>query len=361
MLVSDFDYDLPAELMAQRPMEVRDAARMMVLNRQEGSIEDRVFRDLPQALRPGDLLVLNNTRVFPARLLGRRKGVRAQHIGKNNPRAREFLKAEIELLLCRRDTEDIWQGLVRPGRKVRTGEVLVFGENELEAEVLDRGDYGQRRVRLRARSGTAQDALERLGHIPLPPYLSRSDDASDRDAYQTVYARETGAVAAPTAGLHFTQRTFHELHARGVETCEITLHVGPGTFRPVHAERVEDHVMESEWYRIAPEAAAAIERAQRDGRRVIATGTTCTRVLEHAAKLGEGTIAASQGETNLFIAPGFRFQAVKALLTNFHLPRSTLLMLVSAFAGHEFTLRAYRHAVEQRYRFYSYGDCMLIV
>lgn len=360
MLVSDFDYDLPAELIAQRPLEERDAARMMVLNRKDGSIEDHEFCELPPMLRAGDLLALNNTRVFPARLLGRRKGVRAQQIGKNNPRAREFLRAEIELLLCRHETGDLWHGLVRPGRKVRTGETLVFGDGELEAEVLGRGDYGLRLVRLKARSGMVEEKLERFGHIPLPPYLSRPDDASDRAAYQTVYARVTGAVAAPTAGLHFTDRTFRDLRERGIETCEITLHVGPGTFRPVHVERVEDHVMEAEWYQITPEAAATIERARQEGRRVIATGTTCTRVLEHAAKTNGGMVPASQGESSLFISPGFRFQVVDALLTNFHLPRSTLLMLVSAFAGREFTLRAYRHAVEQRYRFYSYGDCMLI-
>ncbi|HLI29681.1 MAG TPA: tRNA preQ1(34) S-adenosylmethionine ribosyltransferase-isomerase QueA, partial [Terriglobia bacterium] len=252
-------------------------------------------------------------------------------------------------------------GLVHPGRKVRTGEVLVFGQGELEAEVLGRGEYGVRRVRLTARAGNVEEQIEKLGHVPLPPYLHRADDPADRTTYQTVYAKVTGAVAAPTAGLHFSTRVLANLRERGIEMCEITLHVGPGTFRPVRAERVEDHRMDAEWYEISPSAAQSINRALDEGRRIVAVGTTCTRTLEHVARLHGGRSAAGSGETDLFITPGFSFRIINGLLTNFHLPRSTLLMLVSAFAGREFVLQAYEHAIEQRYRFYSYGDCMLIL
>lgn len=361
MLLEEFDYPLPSELIAQRPLAERDASRMLVLDRAAKIFEDRAFRDLPQILEPGDLLVFNNTKVFPARLLGRRRGTKAQKIGKRNPAAREFLTAEIELLLTCQESEHTWQGLVHPGRKVRTGEVLVFGEGELEAEVLGRGEYGVRRVRLRARDGTIEAAIDRLGHVPLPPYIRRSDEPADRETYQTVYAKVRGAVAAPTAGFHFTPRVLEELCARGVETCEITLHVGLGTFQPVHAERVEDHKMEAERFEISPSAASAINRALNDGRRVIAVGTTTVRTLEHAAREHGGRVVPGSGDTNLFVLPGFQFQATRALLTNFHLPKSTLLMLVCAFAGKELIFRAYRHAVAERYRFYSYGDCMLIV
>lgn len=361
MLLSEFDYDLPDDLIAQRPLARRDAARMMLVNRSAQSIEDRTFSELPRILQPGDTLVLNNTKVFPARLLGRRKGTQAQKIGKNNPGTREFLTRQVELLLTRAEGENVWQGLVRPGRRIRTGEVLVFGEGELEAKVLARGERGLRRVRLTAPEGKVEQKLDQLGHTPLPPYLDRPDDPSDRDAYQTVYAKVPGAVAAPTAGLHFTPKILAELRERGIEICEITLHVGPGTFQPVQREHIEDHRMEAEWYEVPAATAATLHRIIREGRRVIAAGTTCTRTLEHVAMLNSGDIVQESGETRLFITPGFQFQAVSALLTNFHLPRSTLLMLVSAFAGHEFILRAYRHAVTERYRFYSYGDCMLIV
>ena len=361
MLLSDFDYDLPAELIAQRPLAERDASRLIALNRANQTFEDHQFRDLSRILAPGDLVVFNNTRVFPARLLGRSKGITAQPIGRNNPRVREYLTGEVELLLTCREKENVWLGLVHPGRKVRTGETLVFGGGELEAEVLDRGEYGVRRVRLVAHEGSVEEQIEKLGHVPLPPYLHRADDPADRATYQTVYAKVTGAVAAPTAGLHFSDQALADLRARGVETCEITLHVGPGTFRPVHTERVEDHRMDSEWYEILPFAAESINRALDDLRRIVAVGTTCTRTLEHVGRLHNGRIAAGSGETDLFITPGFPFRVIGALLTNFHFPRSTLLMLVSAFAGRELILRAYQHAIEQRYRFYSYGDCMLIV
>jgi S-adenosylmethionine:tRNA ribosyltransferase-isomerase len=361
MLLEEFNYHLPSELIAQRPLSERDASRLLVADRAAQRFEDRVFRELPEILRAGDLLVFNNTKVFPARLLGRRRGVTAQPIGKLNPARREFLTAEVELFLTRQESEDTWQALVRPGRKVRTGEILVFGDNELEAEVLGRGDYGLRRVRLRAPGGALDDVIDRLGHVPLPPYIGRLDEATDRQAYQTVYAKARGAVAAPTAGLHFTESIFSRLRARGVETTEITLHVGLGTFQPVHAERIENHKMEPERFDISPSAAEAVNRALDDGRRVVAVGTTCVRTLEHVALLHGGRIAAGRGETSLFIYPGFKFQVTRALVTNFHLPRSTLLMLVSAFAGRDFIRDAYRRAIAERYRFYSYGDCMLIV
>ena len=361
MLLKEFDYKLPAELIAQRPLAERDASRMMVLDREAKRWEDRSFCKISQLLQPGDLLVFNNTKVFPARLLGRRRGITSQPVGKNNPAQRGFLTGETELFLTRQESEDIWQGLVHPGRKVRTGEVLVFGDDELEAEILGRGEYGVRRARLRARTGTIEEALDRLGHVPLPPYIQRRDEASDRAAYQTVYAKVRGAVAAPTAGLHFTQQVLSELAARGVETCEITLHVGLGTFQPVRVIQIEDHHMEAERYEISEAAASTINRALDAHRRVIAVGTTSVRTLESVASEHGGRIAPGCGETRMFIIPGFTFRVVSGLLTNFHLPQSTLLMLVSAFAEKEFMLHAYRHAVEARYRFYSYGDCMLIL
>lgn len=361
MLIQEFDYELPPELIAQRPLQERDASRMMVLDRAAQTFSDSAFRSLPEILAPGDVLVVNNTKVFPARLLGRRKGTKAQAIGKGNPAAREYLTAEVELLLTRNESGDVWQGLVHPGRKIRTGEVLIFGDGELEAEVLGRGEYGLRRVLLRVLQGSVASAIDRLGHVPLPPYVDRPDEPADRESYQTVYASVRGAVAAPTAGFHFTQRVFDALRERKIEVCEITLHVGPGTFRPVQTERVEDHKMESEWFEISEPAAAALNSAIAEGRRVIAVGTTSVRTLESVALQHGGKIVPTRGDTDLFIVPGFRFQVIQGLLTNFHLPKSTLLMLVSALAGRELISRAYLHAVECRYRFYSYGDCMLIL
>jgi S-adenosylmethionine:tRNA ribosyltransferase-isomerase len=361
MLLEEFDYTLPGELIAQRPLAARDASRMMVLDRATKQWDDRSFGEISQLLRPDDLMVFNNTKVFPARLLGRRRGITSQPVGKNNPAQRGFLTGETELFLTRQESEDIWQGLVHPGRKVRTGEVLVFGDDELEAEILGRGEYGVRRARLRARTGTIEEALDRLGHVPLPPYIQRRDEASDRATYQTVYAKVRGAVAAPTAGLHFTQQVLSELAARGVETCEITLHVGLGTFQPVRVNQIEDHHMEAERHEISEAAASTINRALDAHRRVIAVGTTSVRTLESVASEHGGRIAPGCGETRIFIIPGFPFRVVRGLLTNFHLPQSTLLMLVSAFAEKDFVLRAYRHAVDARYRFYSYGDCMLVL
>jgi S-adenosylmethionine:tRNA ribosyltransferase-isomerase len=361
MLVKEFDYPLPSELIAQRPLAERDASRLMLLNREAGTFEDRAFRELPEVLQPGDLLVFNNTKVFPARLLGRRRGITAQKIGKHNPRAREFLTGEVELLLTRQESADTWQGLVHPGRKVRTGEVLIFGGGELEAEVVGRGEHGVRRVRLRPREGSVEGTIDRLGHVPLPPYIRRPDEPGDHESYQTVYAKVRGAVAAPTAGLHFTPRILQALCDRGIETCEITLHIGLGTFQPVRTERVEDHNVEAESFEVSQSAASAVNRARAEGRRVIAVGTTSVRTLEHVAREHAGRIAPGRGDASLFIFPGFPFRIVRGLLTNFHLPKSTLLMLVCAFAGKQLALRAYHHAIEERYRFYSYGDCMLIL
>jgi S-adenosylmethionine:tRNA ribosyltransferase-isomerase len=361
MLLEEFNYALPPELIAQRPLAERDASRMLVLDRAAQRWEERKFAEFPQLLQPDDLLVFNNTKVFPARLLGRRRGITSQHVGKNNPAQKGFLTGETELFLTRQESEDVWQGLVHPGRKVRTGEVLVFGDGELEAEILGRGEYGLRRARLRARTGPIERAIDRLGHVPLPPYIQRRDESSDRAAYQTVYAKARGAVAAPTAGLHFTERVLGDLAARGVEMCEITLHVGLGTFQPVRVKQIEDHHMEAERYEISEAAATSINRALDQRRRVIAVGTTSVRTLETVAGRNGGRIIAGGAESRLFITPGFRFQVIRGLLTNFHLPQSTLLMLVSAFAGKDLTLCAYRHAVDARYRFYSYGDCMLIL
>jgi len=361
VLVSDFDYALPPELIAQQALADRAASRMLHLDRASGAWHDLSFRELPDLLRADDLLVLNNTRVFPARLFGHRAGARAQPLSPRNPAAREFLKGQVEVLLTRQTAEREWQALVRPGRKIGVGERLYFGEKgELEAEVIARGDFGERTLCF----APVEDffaAVERLGHVPLPPYIARPDAPGDRERYQTVYASQRGSVAAPTAGLHFTPEILDRLRARGIETAEVTLHVGLGTFQPVHAERVEDHSMHSEPYSISAETAEQLNRARAAGRRVVAVGTTTVRTLEHAARQNPARrIEPESREADLFIYPGFAFRVVGALVTNFHLPQSTLLMLVAAFAGRERLLAAYRHAVEQKYRFYSYGDCMLI-
>ena len=361
MLVEDFDYHLPAELIAQRPLVPRDVSRMMVVEREAGVLGDQVFLDLPQVLSPGDLLVFNNTKVFPARLLGRRQGLHSQPVGKRNPAAGKFLKGEVELLLTRQESGEVWEGLVHPGRRVRTGERLLFGEGELEAEVVGRGDHGVRRVRLTARDGNVEAAIDRLGHVPLPPYIRRADEAQDRETYQTIYAKVRGAVAAPTAGFHFTERVMESLRGRGIETCEITLHVGLSTFQTVRVKQVEEHKMEAERFEISESAAVALNAALEQGRRIIAVGTTSLRTLEHVGREHGGRIEPGKGETRLYVYPGYRFRVIRGLLTNFHLPKSTLLMLVSAWAGRDLTFRAYQHAVQERYRFYSYGDCMLVL
>jgi S-adenosylmethionine:tRNA ribosyltransferase-isomerase len=361
VLVSDFHYHLPPDLIAQQPLGKRDASRMLHLDRSAEKFVDRKFRDLSNLLRADDLLVFNNTKVFPARLYGRRSGARAQRVSARNPAAREFLRGSIEVLLTRQLDPQTWQALVRPGRKIGIGERLFFGEgNELEAEVIARGEFGERILRFEPVNDFFE-RLEKLGRVPLPPYISRADVAADRERYQTVYARERGSVAAPTAGLHFTPEILQSIRARGIETAEVTLHVGLGTFQPLHVQKIEEHKMHSEWYCISAAAAQKINAALQASRRVIAVGTTTVRTLEHAAlQTKDGHVQAGSAEADLFIYPGFRFRVVNALLTNFHLPESTLLMLVCAFAGREFTLKAYAHAVRARYRFFSYGDCMLI-
>ncbi len=361
MLISDFNYSLPEELIAQEPLSDRASSRLLHLNRGADEMRDVQFRDFPNLLRADDLIVFNNTRVFPARLYGRRSGVKAQPLSAKNPATRDFLRGRIEVLLTRQLSSEPneWECLVRPGRKIGAGESLFFGEHdELQAEIVARGSFGERRIRF----APAQDffaVVERIGHIPLPPYISRPDDLRDRERYQTVYAREKGSVAAPTAGLHFTPEILAQIKERGIETAEVTLHVGLGTFQPVREERVEDHKLHCESYSISQGTAAAINRALDSGRRIVAIGTTTVRTLEYAA-LESRRIQAGSGEADIFIYPGHEFRVVGALLTNFHLPQSTLLMLVCAFAGRQRALEAYRHAVAERYRFYSYGDCMFL-
>jgi S-adenosylmethionine:tRNA ribosyltransferase-isomerase len=368
--VSDFHFHLPEELIAQEPLPARDGARMLQLQRTSGHYSDRQFRDFPDLLRPGDLVVFNNTRVFPARLFGRRAGARAQPVSPRNPAARDFLHGRIEVLLTRQLSTDPnnWECLVRPGRKIGIGERLFFGEHdELQAEVIARAEFGERRIRFKPVLPSADDffsTLDRIGHVPLPPYIAREDSSRDRERYQTVYAQQRGSIAAPTAGLHFTPQILDRIRQRGIETVEITLHVGLGTFQPVRVDQVEDHKIHSEPYSISASAASAINQALSTSRRIVAVGTTTVRTLEHAIRRGTGTIVAGPAAADIFIYPdpnrGFEFKAVNAILTNFHLPQSTLLMLVSAFAGRENVLHAYRHALTERYRFYSYGDCMFI-
>jgi S-adenosylmethionine:tRNA ribosyltransferase-isomerase len=360
VLVSDFHYQLPEELIAQEALADRAGSRLLHV-RSGAGLSDRKFREFPELLRADDLVVFNNTRVFPARLYGRRQG--PQLSGENqNPAA--SLTGRIEVLLTRQVLREPneWECLVRPGRKIGVGERLVFGErDELQAEVIGRREFGERRIRFAP--GAAEDffrIVEKVGHVPLPPYIAREDSSGDRERYQTVYARERGSVAAPTAGLHFTAEILGRMRERRLETCQVTLHVGLGTFQPVRLERVEEHRLHSEDYSIAEEAARKINRARREGRRIVGVGTTTVRTLEYAALQSGGEVRAGAGEANLFIYPGFKFQVVGALLTNFHLPESTLLMLVCALGGKENVMRAYEHAVAERYRFYSYGDCMLV-
>jgi S-adenosylmethionine:tRNA ribosyltransferase-isomerase len=350
MHVSDFDFHLPEELIAQEPPAERAGARMLTLDRATGAHADRHFRELPEILRAGDLLVLNDSRVIPARLIAHRAGLHTQ--------AQHAATGRVQVLLAEQLSEWEWKALVRPGRKVLTGEALIFGDNELRAEVVAHGEFGERTIRF-APVADFFGTVERLGHMPLPPYIHREDQPGDRERYQTVYARERGSVAAPTAGLHFTPEILARLRARGVEIAYVTLHVGLGTFQPVRVDRVEDVRLHRERYMISAETAAALNAARREGRRIVAAGTTTVRTLEHCATLG-AEFAAHSGSTNIFISPRFGFRVVGALLTNFHLPQSTLLMLVSAFAGREEVLAAYEHAVAAQYRFFSYGDCMFI-
>ncbi len=352
MNLADFDFHLPEELIAQEALADRAASRMLVVYRDEGRWEDRQFREFPEFLRAGDCLVLNDSRVFPARLFAHRSGVHALPIGRGNPKRNEYLSGEVEVFLLRPVGSDgrEWEALVRPGRKLPVGERVHFSP-ELDAEIVARGEFGERTLRF---SGTGDlfAEFEKIGHVPLPPYIKRSDTAADRDRYQTVFARERGSVAAPTAGLHFTPEILEACRRQGADVATVTLHVGLGTFQPLHAEHVEEGRLHAERYAITEESAARMRTASR----LVAVGTTSVRTIETAWRSGE-----LSGETDIFIYPGQAFLGVGAMLTNFHLPRTSLLLLVCAFAGTELALAAYRHAVEERYRFYSYGDCMLVV
>jgi S-adenosylmethionine:tRNA ribosyltransferase-isomerase len=364
MRLDELDYALPPELIAQRPLPQRDSSRLLAVGRQSGTFEDRSFAELPDLLRGDELLVLNNARVIPARLFGHRAGVHSQR--PSNATRREHLTGSVEVLLTKQIQPGTWEALVRPGRKLPVGERILFAEGQLEAEIMTRGELGLRTLRFESHTRESVDELlDRLGHIPLPPYIERSDETSDRDRYQTVFAKRRGAIAAPTAGLHFTPEIFERIRNRGIEICELTLDVGLGTFQPIHAEKIEEHAMHAESFEIPEETANQIQRARAEKRPIVAIGTTVVRALEAAAlraaeSSAKSLVQSGRSEARLFIYPGFQFRIVDALLTNFHLPRSTLLALICAFAGKENVLAAYRHAVEAKYRFYSYGDCMLI-
>ncbi len=344
MLLSDFDYELPEELIAQQPLERRDASRMLVLNREKETWEDSSFELLSEYVRPTDVIVINNTRVFPARLVGQR----------------EPSGGRVEVLLMRELQSSIWEALVRPAQRVRRGDRLRFG-SELHAEVLECAEKGLRQLKFTG-DMPLNDLINEIGQTPLPPYIKRPSGTSalDSERYQTVFAKERGAIAAPTAGLHFTPQAIESLKARGASVVEITLHVGYGTFEPVRVENIEEHHVAAEFFNISSEGAEAINDGRARGGRVIAIGTTTTRALESAVN-AEGRIEPGERQTELTITPGFQFRVTDALLTNFHLPRSSLLLLVCAFAGRQFTLEVYRHAVSEHYRFYSYGDCMFVI
>lgn len=340
MNVKDYDYDLPEELIAQDPLEDRSSSRLMVLDRQTGDVEHRHFTDILEYLHPGDCLVINNTKVIPARLFG----------------VKEDTQAKIEVLLLKRKENDIWETLVKPGKKAKPGTKLVFGDGLLTAEVVDVVEEGNRLIQFHY-DGIFEEILDQLGQMPLPPYITHQ--LKDKNRYQTVYAKYDGSAAAPTAGLHFTKELLQKVKDMGVDIAEVTLHVGLGTFRPVKVENVLDHHMHSEFYMVSQEATDKINRAKESGHRVIAVGTTSTRTLEAAAD-ENGRLHETSGWTEIFIYPGYQFKVIDALITNFHLPQSTLVMLVSALAGREHVLHAYEIAVKERYRFFSFGDAMLI-
>ena len=341
MLKSDYYFELPQELIAQDPLEERTSSRLLVLDKRTGAVSHHGFREIGEFLRPGDSLVLNDTKVIPARLLGEREGT----------------GAHVELLLLKRRSGDVWETLVRPGKKCRPGTRLTFGDGLLKAEILDTVEEGNRLVRFDY-EGIFEEVLDRLGEMPLPPYITHK--LQDRNRYQTVYAKHEGSAAAPTAGLHFTKELLGRLEGKGIGIAYVTLHVGLGTFRPVKEENVLEHHMHTEHYQVSREAADTINRTKAQGGRIVCVGTTSCRTLESAA--GEdGLVRPCSGDTDIFIYPGYRFRVLDALITNFHLPESTLIMLVSALAGREHVLAAYEEAVRERYRFFSFGDAMLIV
>lgn len=340
MKVTDFDFDLPEQLIAQSPYEKRDEARLMILNKKDGNIQHKVFKDIIDYLNPGDCLVLNDTRVIPARLIGEKQGT----------------GGKMEFLLLKRVDKDCWQTLVKPGKRAQVGTKFSFGNGELNAEVTDLSDDGSRIVKFQY-EGIFEEVLDRLGQMPLPPYIK--EKLKDKEMYQTVYSKDQGSAAAPTAGLHFTKELLHKIEEKGVSLAFLTLHVGLGTFRPVKVENIEEHHMHSEFYRIDEKTADLINKAKEGGKRVIAVGTTSCRTLETIGA-SNGKVKASSGWTDIFIYPGYTYKVVDALITNFHLPQSTLLMLVSALAGKEHILNAYKTAVENNYKFFSFGDAMFI-
>ena len=340
MKKEDFYFELPQELIAQDPLEDRSGSRLLVLDKESGEIEHRTFRDIKEYLEPGDCLVINDTKVIPARLIGSKVGT----------------NAKIEILLLKRKENDIWETLVKPGKKAKPGTKISFGEGLLIGEVLDVVDEGNRLIQF-SYEGIFEEILDQLGQMPLPPYITHQ--LEDKNRYQTVYAKHSGSAAAPTAGLHFTPELLEEIKESGVEIAHVTLHVGLGTFRPVKVENIQEHHMHSEFYRIEASEAEKINRAKREGHRVICVGTTSCRTVESAAK-PDGTLSECSGWTEIFIYPGYRFKVLDCLLTNFHLPESTLIMLVSALAGREHVLHAYEEAVKERYRFFSFGDAMFI-
>jgi len=359
MNVADFDFELPEELIAQDPPPVRGGGRLMAIDRPSGRITHYNFSDLPSLLRSGDLLVVNDTRVFPARLIGTRLpgGGAAECF---------LIRPAVPVHRSSSEGGDTWIALVHPGQRLRDGARMLFGGDAtsavLHAEIVGRHFHGRRTVRLWTDDGASvRDTIDAIGHVPLPPYIKRADATSDRDRYQTVYARHRGSIAAPTAGLHFTSEILEALDGKGVERASVTLHVGYGTFQPIRVDSVEQHEMEAEHYEVGPAAAALLTNAKRERRRIIAVGTTTTRTLESLSVSADGVVSPGSGETALFIHPGHAFNLVSGLVTNFHLPKSSLLMLVSAFAGRENVLAAYRDAVANRYRFYSYGDAMIIL
>lgn len=340
MDLKDFNYDLPEELIAQDPLEDRSSSRLMVLHKDTGRIEHKIFRDIIDYLNPGDCLVINDTKVIPARLMG----------------IKEDTGAAIEVLLLKRNADDVWECLVKPGKKARTGARIVFGEGLLVGEIVDVIEDGNRMIKFHY-EGIFEEILDKLGQMPLPPYITHK--LQDKNRYQTVYARNEGSAAAPTAGLHFTKELLEKIKEKGVNVVSITLHVGLGTFRPVKVDKIEEHHMHTETFNVSKEAADTINRTRAAGGRVIAVGTTSCRTLESAAA-DDGTIPARSGDTDIFIYPGYKFKAIDCLITNFHLPESTLIMLVSALAGRDNIMNAYETAVKERYRFFSFGDAMFI-